>query len=94
MDNDTLIPALRKKSSRKVIAVMLLAIHGIFLIIIGLMAFLGGFIGIYAFSHGRTTPGAIAAVLGAFLAWLLLLEGILSLLCAQGLWKRGAGHSG
>jgi uncharacterized membrane protein (DUF485 family) len=87
MDKDTLTPALRKKSSGKVIVVALLAIHGIFLIIIGLIAFFGGFVGIYEVSNGRTTPGTIVAVLGAFLAWIFLLEGSVSLVCAQGLWK-------
>ena len=86
MDKDTLIPASRKKSSGKVITVALLAIHGIFLIIIGLIAFFGGFIGVYNVSHGHATPGAMVAVLGAVLAWIFLLGGIVSFLCAQGLW--------
>jgi hypothetical protein len=70
----------------------LLGIHGIFLIIIGLIAFFGGFVGVYDVSHGHATPGAIGAILGAFLAWMFLLGGIVSLLCAQGLltWQRWA----
>jgi len=70
----------------------LLGIHGIFLIIIGLIAFFGGFVGVYDVSHGHATPGAIVAVLGAFLAWIFLLGGIVTLLCAQGLltWQRWA----
>jgi hypothetical protein len=81
-----MIKASRKKPSGKVIVTALLGIHGIFLIIIGLIAFFGGFVGIYDVSHGRTTSAAIVAVLGVFLAWLFLLGGIVSLLCAQGLW--------
>jgi len=88
MDNDTLIQALRKKPSGKVVVVALLGIHGLFLIIIGLIAFFGGFVGVYEVSNGHATPGAIVAVLGAFLAWIFLLEGIVSCLCAQGLWTR------
>src|SRR6266571_3532712 len=92
MDNDTLIQALRKKPSGKVVVVALLGIHGLFLIIIGLIAFFGGFVGVYEVSNGHATPGAIVAVLGAFLAWIFLLEGIVSCLCAQGLltWQRWA----
>jgi len=71
-----------------VIVVALLGIHGIFLIIIGLIAFFGGFVGVYDVSNGHATPGAIVAVLGTFLAWIFLLEGIVSFLCAQGLWTR------
>jgi hypothetical protein len=88
MDNNELIPALRKKPSGKVVVVALLTIHGLFLIIIGLIAFFGGFIAAYQVSHGHTTPGAEIAVLGGFLAWLLLLGGIVSFLCALGLWTR------
>ncbi|HBE27472.1 MAG TPA: hypothetical protein DEV72_04585 [Ktedonobacter sp.] len=88
MDNDALIQASRKKPSGKVIVVALLGIHGIFLIIIGLIAFFGGFVGVYDVSNGHATPGAIVAVLGTFLAWIFLLEGIVSFLCAQGLWTR------
>ena len=93
MDNDSLLPASRKKPSPgKVIVVALLGIQGIFLIIIGLIAFFGGFIGVYNISNGHATPGAIVAVLGAVLAWIFLLGGIVSLLCAQGLltWQRWA----
>jgi len=70
----------------------LLAVHGLFLIIIGLIAFFGGFVGVYEVSNGHATPGAIVAVLGAFLAWIFLLGGIVSFLCAQGLlaWQRWA----
>jgi hypothetical protein len=70
----------------------LLGIHGIFLIIIGLVAFFGGFVGVYNVSNGHVTPGATAAVLEAALAWIFLLGGIVSLLCAQGLltWQRWA----
>ena len=88
MDNDTLIQALGKKPSGKVVVVALLGIHGLFLIIIVLIAFFGGFVGVYEVSNGHATPGAIVAVLGAFLAWIFLLEGIVSCLCAQGLWTR------
>ena len=75
-----------------VIVVVLLATHGLFLIIIGLIAFFGGFVGIYDVSNGHATSGAIVAVLGAFLAWIFLLGGIVSFLCAQGLltWQRWA----
>jgi hypothetical protein len=86
MDNDTSIPASRKKPAMAL--VILLGIHGLFLIILGLIAFFGGFIGAYDVSHGRTTPGDMVAVLGAFVAWLFLLGGIISLLCALGLWMR------
>jgi hypothetical protein len=72
--------------------VALLAIQGLFLISIGLIAFFGGFVGVYDVSNGHATPGALVAVLGAFLAWIFLLGGIVSLLCAQGLltWQRWA----
>ena len=88
MEKMKLIPASRKKPSGKEVVVALLAIHGLFLIIIGLMAFFGGFIGAYEVSHGRITPGTVIAVLGGFLAWILLLEGIVSFLCALRLWTR------
>jgi hypothetical protein len=88
MNENTLIQASRKKPLGIAFVVALQAIHGLFLIIIGLIAFLGGFIGVYEVSNGRTTPVAIVAVLGAFVAWILLLEGIVSLLCAYGLWTR------
>ncbi len=93
MDNDSLLPASRKKPSPgKVIVVALLGIQGIFLIIIGLIAFFGGFIGVYNVSNGHATPGAMVAVLGAALAWIFLLGGIVAFLCAQGLltWQRWA----
>src|SRR6266567_4339108 len=93
MDNDSLLQASRKKPSPgKVIVVALLGIQGIFLIIIGLIAFFGGFIGVYNVSNGHATPGAIIAVLGAVLAWIFLLGGIVAFLCAQGLltWQRWA----
>ena len=89
MENDTLLQASRKNlPPGKVILVALLGIHGLFLIIIGLIAFFGGFVGIYDVSNGHATPGAIVAVLGAFVAWIFLLGGIVSFLCAQGLWTR------
>jgi uncharacterized membrane protein (DUF485 family) len=88
MDHNKLMTALHKKPSGKEVVVALLTIHGLFLIIIGLMAFFGGFIGAYEVSHGRTTLGAVIAVLGGFAAWILLLEGIVSLLCALGLWTQ------
>jgi hypothetical protein len=93
MDNDSLLPASHKKPPPgKAIVVALLGLHGIFLIIIGLIAFFGGFVGVYNVSNGHATPGAMVAVLGAVLAWIFLLGGIVSLLCAQGLltWQRWA----
>jgi hypothetical protein len=93
MDTDARKQPSRKKPSpgTKIVAV-LLAAHGLFLIIIGLIAFFGGFVGVYDVSNGHATPGAIVAVLGAFLAWIFLLEGIVSFYCAQGLlaWERWA----
>jgi uncharacterized membrane protein (DUF485 family) len=86
MDNDASLQASRKKPSGKVIVAALLGIQGLFLIIIGLIAFFGGFVGAYDVSNGHATPGAIVAVAGAFLAWIFLLGGIVSFLCAQGLW--------
>ena len=87
MDNDASFQASRKKSPPgKMVVVALLAIHGLFLIIIGLVAFFGGFVGAYEVTNGHATPGAMIAVLGAFVAWIFLLGGIVSLLCAQGLW--------
>jgi uncharacterized membrane protein (DUF485 family) len=87
MENDTSLQVLRKKRrTGKVIVIALLAIHGLFLIIIGLIAFFAGFVGAYDVSNGHATPGAIVAVLGAFVAWIFLLEGIVSFLCALGLW--------
>ncbi len=93
MENDTLLQASRKQlTPGKVFVVALLGTQGLFLIITGLIAFFGGFIGIYDVSNGHTTPGAIAAVLGAALAWIFLLGGIVAFLCAQGLltWQRWA----
>ncbi len=85
MDNDASLQASRKKPPPgKVIVVALLGIHGLFLIIIGLIAFFGGFVGVHDVANGHATPGAIIAVLGAFLAWIFLLGGIVSFLCAQG----------
>lgn len=87
MDNDTSLQVLRKKRrTGRAIVVALLALHGLFLIIIGLIAFFAGFVGAYDVSNGHATPGAIVAVLGAFVAWIFLLEGIVSFLCALGLW--------
>ena len=89
MENDKLLQASRKQlPPGKVIVVALLGTQGLFLIIIGLIAFFGGFIGVYNVSNGHATPGAMVAVLGAFLAWIFLLGGIVSFLCAQGLWTR------
>jgi hypothetical protein len=93
MDNDASFQASRKRPPPgEVIVVALLAIHGLFLIIIGLVAFFGGFVGAYEVTNGHTTPGAMIPVLGAFVAWIFLLGGIVSLLCAQGLvtWQRWA----
>ena len=87
MDNDASLQVLRKKRrTGRAIVVALLALHGLFLIIIGLIAFFAGFAGAYDVSNGHATPGAIVAVLGAFVAWIFLLEGIVSFLCALGLW--------
>jgi uncharacterized membrane protein (DUF485 family) len=87
MDNDASLQVLRKKRrTGRAIVVALLALHGLFLIIIGLIAFFAGFVGVYDVSNGHATPGAIVAVLGAFVAWIFLLEGIVSFLCALGLW--------
>ena len=93
MDTDASLQASRKKPPPgKVIVVALLAIQGLFLISIGLIAFFAGFVGVYDVSNGHATPGAIVAVLGAFLAWIFLLGGIVSFLCAQGwlMWQRWA----
>ncbi len=85
MDNVASLQASRKKPPPgKMIIVALLGIHGIFLIIIGLIAFFRGFVGVYDVSNGHATPGAIVAVLEVFLAWIFLLGGIVSFLCAQG----------
>jgi uncharacterized membrane protein (DUF485 family) len=93
MDTEASFQASRKKPPPgKVIVVALLAIQGLFLIIIGLIAFFGGFVGVYDVSNGQATPGALVAVLGGFLAWIFLLGGIVSFLCAQGwlTWQRWA----
>src|SRR5437016_13745580 len=93
MENGASLQASRKKPPPgEVVVVALLGIHGLFLIIIGLIAFFGGFVGVYNVSNGHATPGAIAAVLGAALAWIFLLGGIVAFLCAQGLltWQRWA----
>ena len=87
LENGASLQASRKKPPPgEVVVVALLGIHGLFLIIIGLIAFFGGFVGVYDVSNGHATPGAMVAVLGAFLAWIFLLGGIVSFLCAQGLW--------
>src|SRR2546429_5708631 len=87
MNNDTSLQASRKKPlPGRVIVVALLGIHGLFLIIIGLIAFFGGFIGVYDVSNGHATPGAMVAALGAFLAWIFLPGGLVSFPGAQGLW--------
>jgi uncharacterized membrane protein (DUF485 family) len=86
MENNKSLQESRKKPPGMSIVVALLALHGLFLIIIGLIAFFGGFVGVYKVSNGHITSGAVIAVLGVVLAWLLLLEGIVSFLCAQGLW--------
>jgi hypothetical protein len=89
MENDRSLQESSKKPPPGMpIVVALLALHGLILIIIGLIAFFGGFMGVYEVSHGHITSGAVIAVLGVFLAWLLLLEGIVSFLCAQGLWTQ------
>jgi uncharacterized membrane protein (DUF485 family) len=93
MDTEASFQASRKKlPPGKVIVVALLAIQGLFLIIIGLIAFFAGFVGVYDVSNGQATPGALVAVLGGFLAWIFLLGGIVSFLCAQGwlTWQRWA----
>jgi uncharacterized membrane protein (DUF485 family) len=79
--SDNALQAVRKKHrTGKAIVVALLALHGLFLIIIGLIAFFAGFIAVYEVSNGHTTLGSLVAVLGAFVAWLLLLGGIVSCL--------------
>jgi hypothetical protein len=93
MENDASLQASRKKPPPgKAIVVALLGLHGLFLFIIGLIAFFGCFVGAYDVSNGHATPGAIVAVAGAFLAWIFLLGGIVSFLCALGLstWRRWA----
>jgi len=93
MENGASLQASRKKPPPgEVVVVALLGIHGLFLIIIGLIAFFGGFVGVYDVANGHATPGAMVAVLGAFVAWIFLLGGIVSFLCAQGwlTWQRWA----
>src|SRR5439155_16256169 len=93
MEHDASLQSSHKKPPPgKAIIVALLGLQGLFLIIIGVIAFFGGFVGVYNVSHGHATPGAIAAVLGAALAWIFLLGGIVAFLCAQGLltWQRWA----
>src|SRR5260370_28170168 len=93
MENGASLQAAGKKPPPgEVVVVALLGIHGLFLIIIGLIAFFGGFVGVYDVANGHATPGAMVAVLGAFLAWIFLLGGIVSFLCAQGwlTWQRWA----
>ena len=52
MDTDAPLHASRKKPPPgKVIVVALLAIQGLFLIVIGLIAFFGGFVGVYDVSN-------------------------------------------
>ena len=93
MEKDTSLRVSRKKPpAGQAVVVALLVIHGIVLIVIGLIAFFGGFVGASEVSNGHATPGAIVAVAGAFLAWIFLLGGIVSFLCALGLstWRRWA----
>lgn len=79
MDKDTSLQASPKKPpAGQAIVVTLLAIHGIVLIVIGLIAFFAGFVGAYNVSNGHATPGATVAVLGAPLAWIFLAGGIVS----------------
>ena len=62
MENDASLQASRKKPPPgKAIVVALLGLHGLFLISIGLIAFFGGFVGVYDVSHGHTTLGALVA---------------------------------
>jgi hypothetical protein len=76
MEHDASLQASRKKPPPgKAIVVALLELQGLFLIIIGLIAFFGGFVGVYDVTHGHTTPGALVAVLGVALAWIFLLPG-------------------
>jgi len=93
MEHDASLQSSHKKPPPgKAIVLALLGLQGLFLIIIGLIAFFGGFVGVYDVTNGHTTPGAIVAVLGAALAWMFLLGGIVAFLCAQGLltWQRWA----
>src|SRR5205807_2824178 len=87
MEKSASLQASRKKPPPgRVIVVALLGIQGLFLIILGLIAFFAGFVGVSDVANGHATPGALVAVLGAFLAWIFLLGGIVGCLCAQGWW--------
>ena len=93
MEKETSSRVSRKKPlAGQVVVVALLALHGIVLITIVLIAFFGGFVGAYEVSNGHATPEAKVAVLGAFLAWIFILGGIVSFLCSLGLstWQRWA----
>jgi len=93
MEKDTSLQASHKKRpDGQAVVVALLAIHGIVLIVIGLIAFFGGFVGAYDISNGHATSGAIVAAAGVLFAWIFLLGGIVSFLCALGLstWQRWA----
>ena len=89
MEKETALQASRKKRpAGQAVVVALLAIHGIVLIVFGLIAFFGGFVGAFQVSNGQATPGAMVAAAGVLFAWIFLLGGIVSFLCAQGLWTR------
>ena len=93
MEHNASLQSSRKKPPpAKAIVVALLGLQGLLLIITGLIAFFGGFVGVYDVTNGHTTPAAMIAVLGAALAWIFLLGGIVAFLCAQGLltWQRWA----
>ena len=93
MEQETSLRASRKKPpAGQAVVVGLLALHGIVLIVIGLIAFFGGFVGAYQVSNGHATPGAMVAAAGVLFAWIFLLGGIVSFLCALGLstWRRWA----
>ena len=93
MEKDTSPRVSRKKPpAGQAIVVASLAIQGVILILIGLIAFFAGFLGAHDVSNGHATPGAIVAVVGVFFAWIFLLGGIVSFLCALGLstWQRWA----
>jgi hypothetical protein len=86
MEKDpTLRGSPKKPPTGQAVVVALLALQGIVLIVIGLIAFFGGFVGAYQVSNGHATPGAIVAVVVVFLAWIFLLGRIVSFLCALGL---------
>ena len=93
MEKETALQASRKKRpAGQAVVVALLAIHGIVLIVFGLIAFFGGFVGAYQVSNCQATPGAMVAAAGVLFAWIFLLGGIVSFLCALGLstWQRWA----